>query len=429
MKWIGILCLLASLAIISGSVTNGAEPVPDYGKILQIHLGYVNGGYVVSELGVRYGRAPDWNSNTGNLHGVILGPDGKELRSFTIQHPSRVLGEIPGATESDRLTGYTATLAPGDLVLTVPYQQDMQKFLLSDARSGALLVTANLDPTVRIFCTDYPNDPDCLSRKNPAERAVTDNNTNLILISILAFSVLGAVGLGLKATRRRRADFGVPEQNTILIVDDNRDVLEMIRLLLNQKGYVAVTAEGGKECLDILKTKTPDLILLDVMMEPMDGWQTLETIKTNPDTQKIPVLMITGKKLTAAEAKHYKLCIDDYIMKPFDAAELYAAVGYFLERKKKLKETLDLAKKAGVTKEKVCEFAQLTRRITVNRKIVTILQGPGEAPVPAGADMPDTRSVVDDINNATRDKERRAEQLRQEINSSFRSKGLPEFSL
>jgi len=163
-------------------------------------------------------------------------------------------------------------------------------------------------------------------------------------------------------------------------------------------------------------------------MEPMDGWRTLEQIKKNPDTGSIPVLMITGSKLTAAEAKLYNLHIDDYITKPFLPADLYAAVDKIRERKQRLNETLLLAKKAGVDREKFCEFARLSWRISINRKILDILEVPQAIPQQADLATLDDMLVVDYINVRNGLNEKRVEQLRKEINSKFRSKGLPELS-
>ena len=93
-----------------------------------------------------------------------------------------------------------------------------------------------------------------------------------------------------------------------------------------------MAAYGGEECLGILKTVTPDLILLDIMMEPMDGWETLEKIKENPVTKDIPVLMLTAKQLTPTEAEEYGIFIEDYVLKPITHRELYDAIEHVLGR-------------------------------------------------------------------------------------------------
>ncbi len=90
--------------------------------------------------------------------------------------------------------------------------------------------------------------------------------------------------------------------NTILVVDDSPFIVDVFVTMLERGGYRTVAAYGGEECLEILKTVTPDLILLDIMMEPMDGWETLEKIKENSQTKEIPVLMLTAKRAFASRS-------------------------------------------------------------------------------------------------------------------------------
>ena len=75
---------------------------------------------------------------------------------------------------------------------------------------------------------------------------------------------------------------------TILVVDDSPFIVEGLATILSRKGYTPVSSLGGDECLKILRTIIPDLILLDIMMEPMDGWETLEKIRENPVTKRDP---------------------------------------------------------------------------------------------------------------------------------------------
>jgi DNA-binding response OmpR family regulator len=156
----------------------------------------------------------------------------------------------------------------------------------------------------------------------------------------------------------------------ILIVDDEPAIVDVFSLLLSQKGYVPIPAQSGQECISILKTRKrlPDLILLDILMSPMDGWQTLEEIKKNSSWKKIPVLMLTGKQLVPAEAKRYGVCIEDYILKPIKAQELYSAIDYVLTRKKFIDREIRVAIQAGFGKDLVCEYARLRKRVDVEKK-------------------------------------------------------------
>lgn len=427
MRWIAAAGLVLILAALVCVPVAGAEPLPDYQKILQIHLAYDGSGYSVSGTEVRYGKAPNLNIRSGELEGAILDADGNELKSFPLRDPGIAYGDIAGSEAGDSIIGYTETSAAGEMMITVPYLAGMQQFRMSDSRDGTLLVSTGLNPPVTEFCTAYPGDPDCLARIPVSRSAVPDQGTRLLLATLLSASIFMAAGLAIW-TIRRRADVQGLRKQVVLIVDDDPDIVEAIAELLRMEDYATIAASSGRECLDLIKKEIPDLILLDVGMSPMDGWQTLAQIKKGPASRKIPVLMLTGRRLTTEAAKQYHICIDDYLMKPFQPDELYAAINSILEREHTLKETLALARQAGVDKEKFCELAKLSRRITVDKKLLGILNVPMAVPAVADLDLDtlDDMLVVDYINVKTRDQEKRAAQLRQEINSVLRSKGLPE---
>jgi two-component system OmpR family response regulator len=161
---------------------------------------------------------------------------------------------------------------------------------------------------------------------------------------------------------------------TILVVDDSPFIVDVFVTMLERGGYGTVAAYGGDECLEILKTVTPDLILLDIMMEPMDGWETLERIKEDPATKEIPVLMLTAKQLTPAEAQEYGIYIEDYVLKPITHRELYDAIEHVLNRRQSIKSDMDLAKQSGFDAEIITEYARLSKSIDVNRRLMKILE-------------------------------------------------------
>lgn len=109
---------------------------------------------------------------------------------------------------------------------------------------------------------------------------------------------------------------------TVLIVDDNPDIRELFAVTLVSLHYSTLTAPGGLECLEMLTKVRPDIIILDVMMWPLDGWQTLRKIKECPDTNSIPVIMITGKDATYEEQQKFSRYYADYITKPVTRASL-----------------------------------------------------------------------------------------------------------
>ena len=113
---------------------------------------------------------------------------------------------------------------------------------------------------------------------------------------------------------------------TVMVVDDSPFIVDIFMTMLERGGYRSVAAYSGEECLEILDTVKPDLILLDIMMEPMDGWETLMHIKNRHSLRDIPVMMLTAKQLTPSEAQEYGIYIEDYIMKPITHRELYDAI-------------------------------------------------------------------------------------------------------
>jgi len=161
---------------------------------------------------------------------------------------------------------------------------------------------------------------------------------------------------------------------TIMVVDDSPFIVDVFVTMLERGGYRTVAAYGGEECLEILKTVNPDLILLDIMMEPMDGWETLERIKENPQTKDIPVLMLTAKQLTPAEAQEYGIYIEDYVLKPITHRELYDAIEHVLNRRQAIKSDVDVARQSGFDSQMISEYARLSKSIDVNRRLLKVLE-------------------------------------------------------
>ena len=122
--------------------------------------------------------------------------------------------------------------------------------------------------------------------------------------------------------------------NIIMIVDDSPYIVDGLVALLKRRGYQPVPAHGGDECLFLLQTTKPDLLLLDIMMEPMDGWETLEFVKKNPVTKDIPVLMFSAKKITPSEAEEHSMSIDDFVSKPVNPMQLLESIEQVFERRK-----------------------------------------------------------------------------------------------
>lgn len=127
-------------------------------------------------------------------------------------------------------------------------------------------------------------------------------------------------------------------RSQIVVVDDDAKITSLLRRSLAFEGYEVVTAENGAEGLQILMRKDPDLIILDVMMPQIDGWEVCRRIREGGSTT--PILMLTAKDDISERVKGLDLGADDYLVKPFALEELLARVRALLRRKTdKLEET------------------------------------------------------------------------------------------
>ena len=123
---------------------------------------------------------------------------------------------------------------------------------------------------------------------------------------------------------------GADIMNTkILVVDDDKNICELLRLYLEKDGYDVKLAFDGKEGMDKFQSYNPDLILLDVMMPNMDGWQVCREIRK---TSQCPIIMLTAKSETIDKVLGLELGADDYVVKPFDAKEVVARIKAILRR-------------------------------------------------------------------------------------------------
>lgn len=116
---------------------------------------------------------------------------------------------------------------------------------------------------------------------------------------------------------------------TLLIIEDDSNIRELLRLYLEQEGYTIETATDGMDGVRAFKRIHPDLVLLDVMMPQMDGWQVIKEIRAS---SKTPVIMLTAKGETFDKVAGLELGADDYITKPFEMRELIARVHAVMRR-------------------------------------------------------------------------------------------------
>ena len=108
---------------------------------------------------------------------------------------------------------------------------------------------------------------------------------------------------------------------TILVVDDEPFIVKVVQDIFKEEGYKVITALSGQEALEKLKKMRVDLILLDIMMPGMDGWDTCAKIKSNKKTENIPIVFLTAKTDPVSKSMG-RLASSDYITKPFDMKDL-----------------------------------------------------------------------------------------------------------
>ncbi|MEG1687648.1 MAG: response regulator transcription factor [Angelakisella sp.] len=115
----------------------------------------------------------------------------------------------------------------------------------------------------------------------------------------------------------------------ILVADDDKNICELIRLYLEKEGYTVVLAHDGEAAVERFTAEAPDLVLLDIMMPKLDGWQVCREIRKKSNT---PIIMITAKGETFDKVLGLELGADDYVVKPFDAKEIVARIKAVLRR-------------------------------------------------------------------------------------------------
>lgn len=115
----------------------------------------------------------------------------------------------------------------------------------------------------------------------------------------------------------------------ILIVDDDTNICELLRLYIEKEGYQAVLAHDGEQAIEVFSKEQPNLVLLDIMMPKLDGWQVCREIRKTSDC---PIIMITAKGEVFDKILGLELGADDYVVKPFEAKEVVARVRAVLRR-------------------------------------------------------------------------------------------------
>lgn len=135
----------------------------------------------------------------------------------------------------------------------------------------------------------------------------------------------------------------------ILVADDDQNIAELLRLYLEKEGYTVVLAADGEQAIERFNAENPDIVLLDIMMPKLDGWQVCRDIRKKSNC---PIIMITAKGETFDKVLGLELGADDYVVKPFDAKEVVARVKAVLRRTQGKNDNAEESKKV-VTYDKL----------------------------------------------------------------------------
>ncbi len=119
------------------------------------------------------------------------------------------------------------------------------------------------------------------------------------------------------------------QREKILVVDDDKNICELLRMYLEKEGYVVVMAHNGIDAVNTFNTDNPDLVLLDIMLPQLDGWQVCREIRK---TSEAPIIMLTAKDEVFDKVLGLELGADDYVTKPFDTKEIVARIKAVLRR-------------------------------------------------------------------------------------------------
>lgn len=117
------------------------------------------------------------------------------------------------------------------------------------------------------------------------------------------------------------------DKKRILCIDDEVDTLDLLRLVLERRGFEVLTASDGEQGLKMLVEERPDVLLLDIMMPDPDGWQIFHTMKKTPSMANIPVIMVTARAQSIEQVLGLHVGkVDGYITKPFLPGDLFEAI-------------------------------------------------------------------------------------------------------
>ena len=121
------------------------------------------------------------------------------------------------------------------------------------------------------------------------------------------------------------------EPKKVLCIEDDQEMIDLIKLILERKGFQFVGAVGGREGLEAIAREKPDLVLLDIMMPDIDGWDVYRQMKANEEFKDLPVIVVTAKAQSIDKVLGLHIAkVDDYVTKPFGPKELLRSINKVL---------------------------------------------------------------------------------------------------
>lgn len=126
-------------------------------------------------------------------------------------------------------------------------------------------------------------------------------------------------------------------KKVVVCVEDEPEMIDLIRLILSRRGFEVIGANGGEKGLEAIREHKPDVVLLDLMMPDMDGWEVYQQIKADQEIQDTPVIVVTAKAQSIDKVLGLHIAkVDDYISKPFSPQELIDSIDQVLTKQKEV---------------------------------------------------------------------------------------------
>ncbi len=136
-------------------------------------------------------------------------------------------------------------------------------------------------------------------------------------------------------------------QQSILVVDDEKHIRDLLKQELSESGYKVREASNGKEAIDTVRKELPDLLILDVMMPEMNGFDVAAVLKNDPLTMDVPILILS---IVQDKEREYRLGVDRYLTKPIDTEKLFSEIGSLLEQGKSKRKVMIVDEDASTAK-------------------------------------------------------------------------------